>query len=534
MANLATIVNNILADSGIDDVNVAVITGSNQFNGSQAITGSLTVTGQVVAQTLNVQQVTSSIVYSSGSNVFGNSLGNTQQFTGSVNVTGSLTVTTTGTELQVTSTGVNLGNALTDSHIISGSLRVNPNGLFVSGSGNVGIGTNTPSEKLDVVGGGLASGNGTIKTGITYSSLGLVGTFSNHDLGIITNGTERMRITNSGSIGIGVTPSSNWNTRSVIQLGAFGTSLSGYNGGGGATQLMHNAVANGFDYTYLNTGGATSQYMDGSDIVWGNAPSGTAGNAITFAERMRITSGGNVGIGTTGGINVVSGWTNLTVNGSTTGLFGIKANEVDYGAMYASTANNNFVIQAYGASNNGNMVFLTASTERMRITSTGIACFACQVCAPSGVKFGAGSGILNYYEQGTWTPRLSNGSFTTNADTGNTGWYIRIGNSVTVGGTLVWTGGSGAQDGNSLRIECLPFAANNAANQRSAGSFGASSANSIGFKNQCAQMTLVIDPGASFIALIQNYQDGTYLTYRHDPCANTSGILYGFSVTYQI
>jgi hypothetical protein len=33
-------------------------TGSNQFNGAQAITGSLTVTGQVIAQTLNVQQIT--------------------------------------------------------------------------------------------------------------------------------------------------------------------------------------------------------------------------------------------------------------------------------------------------------------------------------------------------------------------------------------------------------------------------------------------------------------------------------------------
>ena len=72
-------------------------TGSNGFNGSQSITGSLTVTGQVVAQTLNVQQVTSSIVYSSGSNVFGNTLGNTQQFTGSVGVTGSLTVAGAGT-----------------------------------------------------------------------------------------------------------------------------------------------------------------------------------------------------------------------------------------------------------------------------------------------------------------------------------------------------------------------------------------------------------------------------------------------------
>jgi hypothetical protein len=77
--------------------NIFATTGSNQFNGTQTVTGSFTVTGQVVAQTLNVQQVTSSIVYSSGSNIFGNSLGNTQQFTGSVSVTGSLTVNGAGT-----------------------------------------------------------------------------------------------------------------------------------------------------------------------------------------------------------------------------------------------------------------------------------------------------------------------------------------------------------------------------------------------------------------------------------------------------
>lgn len=53
--------------SGSDQITgfgIFATTGSNQFNGSQAVTGSLTVTGQVVAQTLNVQQVTSSIVYS--------------------------------------------------------------------------------------------------------------------------------------------------------------------------------------------------------------------------------------------------------------------------------------------------------------------------------------------------------------------------------------------------------------------------------------------------------------------------------------
>jgi hypothetical protein len=79
--------------------NVFATTGSNQFKNSQAITGSLTVTGTLIAQKLNVQQVTSSIVYSSGSNRFGNTLGNTQQFTGSVSITGSLTtsIATLGT-----------------------------------------------------------------------------------------------------------------------------------------------------------------------------------------------------------------------------------------------------------------------------------------------------------------------------------------------------------------------------------------------------------------------------------------------------
>jgi len=81
----------VSSSAQVGGYNVFATTGSNQFNGSQAVTGSLTVTGQVVAQTLNVQQVTSSIVYSSGSNIFGNTLGNTQQFTGSVSVTGSLT-----------------------------------------------------------------------------------------------------------------------------------------------------------------------------------------------------------------------------------------------------------------------------------------------------------------------------------------------------------------------------------------------------------------------------------------------------------
>jgi hypothetical protein len=277
--------------SGSDQIagfGIFATTGSNQFNGSQAITGSLTVTGQVVAQTLNVQQVTSSIVYSSGSNIFGNSQSNTQQFTGSVSVTGSLAV----------------AGALSGT---SGTLTGALNGTTASFTGNVTstsslprIISNTTSRYAAFNLYAAGSDKGGLVLDDTDKSVYLeaAGDFT-YSLKFFTGANPRMTITPGGNVGIGVTPSSNWNTRSVIQLGAFGTSLSGYNGGGGATQLMHNVVANGFDFTYLNTGGATSYYMDGSDIVWGNAPSGTAGNAITFAERMRITSGGNLYVGNT-------------------------------------------------------------------------------------------------------------------------------------------------------------------------------------------------------------------------------------------
>lgn len=71
---------------------VYATTGSNSFRATQSITGSLTVTGQIIAQTINVQQVTSSIIYSSGSNVFGCDINSRQTFTGSFYQTGSIAI----------------------------------------------------------------------------------------------------------------------------------------------------------------------------------------------------------------------------------------------------------------------------------------------------------------------------------------------------------------------------------------------------------------------------------------------------------
>ena len=75
--------------SGTGSVNIS---GSTLITGSLNISGAITTNGTITAQTLVVQTITSSITYSSGSNIFGNALTNTQTMTGSVNITGSLTL----------------------------------------------------------------------------------------------------------------------------------------------------------------------------------------------------------------------------------------------------------------------------------------------------------------------------------------------------------------------------------------------------------------------------------------------------------
>jgi hypothetical protein len=178
----------VSSSTQITGYNIFATTGSNQFNGSQAITGSLTVTGQVVAQTLNVQQVTSSIVFSSGSNIFGNSLSNTQQFTGSVSVTGSLAVAGALSSGTLTINGadnrINSGNELrfyrTDNAIYTrlydggnanGFVLDNRNGegfsfqaagtnqMRITSGGNVGIGMDSPGARLHVTGTVEANGS---------------------------------------------------------------------------------------------------------------------------------------------------------------------------------------------------------------------------------------------------------------------------------------------------------------------------------------------------------------------------------------
>ena len=189
-------------------------------------------------------------------------------------------------------------------------------------NGNLGIGVAVPTVKLDVSGAGLFSSSVTassfIKSGGTSAQL-LAG-----DGSVVTAGTN---ITISGgtissSAGLSGSGTTNYVPK-FTGSSAIGNSLifdNGTNVGIGTTSPAQKLDVNGssifrgwssmtigspFAWNSINSlyiangyaSGINTETADGS-MAFYNAPSGTAGASVTFSERMRITSGGNVGIGT--------------------------------------------------------------------------------------------------------------------------------------------------------------------------------------------------------------------------------------------
>jgi hypothetical protein len=158
----------------------------------------------------------------------------------------------------------------------------------------------------------------------------------------------------------------------------------------------------------------------------------------------------------------------------------------------------------------------TGVGERLRILSTG------------GLTFNgdtAAANALDDYEEGTWTPRLT-GSVSGNYTPGgsNTGWYRKVGNVVTVGGTLQWSGQVTAYSG-YLLISGLPFA--NGAN-RAGGVIGGGSGLNLTSGYNRFLASLDISSSSFYILQISS----TNNTYSHYPTVSTSGIIYGFTLTY--
>jgi hypothetical protein len=171
-------------------------------------------------------------------------------------------------------------------------------------TGNVGIGTTSPSTTLHV--NGFARLNGGLQLNTANAQIYQI---QNSDLRFGTNNTERMRIDSLGNVGIGTTsPGRQLELRGqgVIKLTA--TSVSGRTSPsatldinsqrGTATNLSSSKTAAGFDLNSNTAGGTNSLTIGETDQT--SYFLQHANSAGTTAYNLALNPyGGNVGIGTT-------------------------------------------------------------------------------------------------------------------------------------------------------------------------------------------------------------------------------------------
>jgi len=289
--------------------------------------------------------------YESGNNatlgtIQGSTITATTAFSGALNGTVGATTPAAGTFTNLAYTGTLTGG--------TGVINIGSGQVYKDASGNVGIGTASPSSRLTVGGNpptsgaisavGSVGGVALALSDNTNSSLyvrniaggSIIGTDSGGNLRFASNGNtaseERMRITSDGNVGIGT---SSPTYRLQVQSGS-STILAGADSGAttltNATQKIMrfgvphytNAeepvcglfVSNESTVNTVLIGGGTGQFNAATSLQFYTAANNTT---TSGSERMRITSGGEVYIaGTTD-----QGAYNLQVNG--TGVWGAGA-----------------------------------------------------------------------------------------------------------------------------------------------------------------------------------------------------------------
>ena len=222
-------------------------------------------------------------------------------------------------------------------------------------SGNVGIEDDNPSQKLSVGGSGQFSGGVFVGSGYrlefvdqgTTSYSWIEGSSYNRAysfLAFATSGSEKMRITSGGNVGIGTT-----NPTAILDIKGTGTYdfikiSNGSTSGGGGFLSYQNATASSW---FGNSGGWEGGTSNDTGI-------GSYAGGIRFytnggTEKMRITSVGNVGIG----INTPNSNHKLEVNGA------LAVNGINLGNM-----------PSLGSIGSGGVLYLPITTGAIAFRST--------------------------------------------------------------------------------------------------------------------------------------------------------------------
>ena len=399
--------------------------------------------------------------------------------------------------------------------------------LRITSDGKVGINQSTPQTTFHSTG----TTNGQQATfGIDDSGL-KISTFqkTDNDAGVIldaqkssngtltfaTAGTERLRITSGGNIGIGEN-----NPSTVLHVAG--------------SLTLENSSATGNAWTYYKN----------ADRTWLVGVRGSSNDALSFydlttdVERLRITSAGDMGLGTASprsitnfgsfAINGTAGaFTDYFLNGTRTGTTAVDSNGftseavgsstpfrvitngserlrihssgvaqfTTTGTQYASASVPAFVVNSNGDHalvlnnqnttdprglfiyqdqdvNNGTSYFLRAragGTDRAHLYSNGtlqLHSGNLKLASGNGIDFsadgnagGMSSEVLDDYEEGTWTPVMNKSGVGGTAGTPSTGvgYYRKVGNLLWI--SFYWYKGSGGFGNNAGEwyVSGLPF-----------------------------------------------------------------------------
>jgi hypothetical protein len=265
------------------------------------------------------------------------------------------------------------GTDLLISNESNGAIKFNTNSsekAIITSTGNVGIGTTTPSSRLNVwdsIRAINSTGSFGIESTDVYSAM-YMGISSSGYLPFI-QGTSRNTMgpislllnPNGGNVGIGTTsPAFKLQLRSdsAASSSLDNTAFGLYNNSdGGSAIYFSNAVGaqSKVSFGVESTGAGTDDTYLGF----------STGANTTISEKMRITSEGNVGIGTATPNFAVSGRTVLTLNGSSTSLMEFQTEGAFRSYLYQSGGGG---FEIYDINN---IQFSTAGGERMRVASNG-------------------------------------------------------------------------------------------------------------------------------------------------------------------
>ena len=324
--------------------------------------------------------------------------------TGAVTLAGTLNVANGGTGLTTLTAGYIPFGAGTSAFGNSANL------FWDSTNGRLGLGTTTPSNRLEVNGSArfytASNGDVTISHSGLISSITAAGSIG---LAFGTNNTEKMRLDTAGSLGIGTTTASTFSFNNlVVASGSANAGMAIY--GTGQTTL---AFASG-------TSGTTSyqgyiQYTAG------------ATNAMVFAtaatERARIDSSGNLLMGTTSALGYSGLVFNMNSSGSYVGL-NASSTEARVFATWDTTA--------------VPMTFYMGGVERFRIGTAG-------QLGIGGATYGTSGQVLTSGGASaapTWTTVSGGGNYVMTVFTAS-GTWTKPANLKAVKVTVVGGGGNG-------------------------------------------------------------------------------------------